>query len=92
VGKGEQLIPRQSVSFLHVTVYRKVARIVATTAVIGAAAVVLGTNYPDIYEGPLVIIVPAVTAGGIGGLATAGYYAGKRLDKTTTQIRIVPDR
>ena len=86
--KGEHLIPRQSISVLRVTEYRTLGRILTTTAVVGAAAVIVGMNYPDLYEGPLIIIVPAVTVGGMTGLAIGGYYAGKRLYKTVTEIRI----
>jgi hypothetical protein len=89
--KGEQLIPRQSVSVLRVTEYRKLGRILAVTGTLGAAAGIVAANKPDIYGGPLLIIVPAVVAGGMVGLAVGSYYAGKRLDRSVTEIRIVQE-
>jgi hypothetical protein len=87
--RGSHLIPRQSVSTLRVTEYRKIGRLLVTIGAIAAAAGIAAASYPDLYEGPLIIIVPAVTAGGIAGAAVGGYYAGKRLDKRVTEIRIV---
>ena len=89
--KGERVIPRQSVSLLRVTQYRKLGRLLVTTGAVAVASVVVATNYPDLYEGPALVAVPAVTAAGIAGIAIGGYYAGKRLDRTETDIRIVPD-
>ena len=37
------------------------------------------------------VVVPAVTAGGMAGVAVGAYYAGKRLDKRVTEIRIVAE-
>jgi hypothetical protein len=87
--KGTHLIPRQSVSTLRMTEYHKLARLLVTAGALAAAAGIAAASYPDLYEGPLVVVIPAVTAGGIAGVALAGYYAGKRLDKRITGIRIV---
>jgi hypothetical protein len=87
--KGDGVIPRQSVSVLRVTEYRKLWRVLATTGAIAAAAGVVLANKPDVYEGPLVAIIPAVVAGGMAGVGVAGYYTGKALDKKVTEIRIV---
>jgi hypothetical protein len=89
--KGSHLIPRPSVSMLQVTEYRKLARLLITAGVVAAAAGIVAANHPDLYEGPLVVIVPAVTATGMAGVAVAGYYAGKRLDKRVFEIRIVAE-
>ena len=89
--KGWQLIPRQSVSTLRVTEYRKLARLLVTAGAVGAAAAIVAANHPDLYEGPALIIVPAVTAGGMAGVAVGSYYAGKRLDKRVTEIRVVAE-
>jgi hypothetical protein len=89
--KGKYLIPRQSVSTLRVTEYRKLARLLVTAGALAAAAGIAAASYPDLYEGPLVVIIPAVTAGGMAGVAVAGYYAGKRLDKRVVEIHIVAE-
>jgi hypothetical protein len=90
--KGERLIPRQSVSLMRVTEYRKLGRLLVTSGALAVAAGIVAANYPDLYEGAVVAIVPAVTAGGLVGVGLAGYYAGKRLDKTVTEIQILPDQ
>jgi hypothetical protein len=89
--KGSHLIPRQSVSMLQVTEYRKLARLLVTAGAVAAVAGIAAANYPDLYEGPAVVAVPAVTAAGVIGGAVAGYYAGKRLDKRVVEIRIAAE-
>jgi hypothetical protein len=89
--KGSHLIPRQSVSMLQVTEYRKLARLLVTAGALAAAAGIVAANHPDLYEGPAIVIVPAVTAAGMVGVAVGGYYAGKRLDKRVIEIRIVEE-
>ena len=89
--KGKQLIPRQSVSTLRVTEYRKLARLLVTAGVIAAAAGIAAATFPEPFEGAMYVVVPAVTAGGIAGAAVGGYYAGKRLDKRVTEIRILAE-
>jgi hypothetical protein len=76
---------------LQVTEYRKLARLLVTAGAIAAAAGIVAANHPDLYEGPLVVIVPAVAAAGMVGVAIGGYYAGKRLDKRVIEIRIVAE-
>ena len=90
--KGRHLIPRPSRSVLRVTGYRKIGRLLGTTGALAIAGAIVATNYPDLYEGPVVIIVPAVVAGGMVGAAVGGYYTGKAFDKRVTEIRIEPDR
>jgi hypothetical protein len=51
----------------------------------------VAANHPALYEGPAIMLVPAVTAAGMAGVAVGGYYAGKRLDKRVTEIRIVEE-
>jgi hypothetical protein len=87
--KGSYLIPRQSVSLLQVTEYRKLARLLVTAGAVAAVAGIVAASYPEPFEGAMYVVVPAVAAGGIAGAAVAGYYAGKRLDKRVTEIRIV---
>jgi hypothetical protein len=89
--KGSHLIPRPSVSMLQMTEYRKLARLLVTAGALAAAAGIVAANHPDLYEGPAVVIVPAVTAAGMAGVAVGGYYAGKRLDKRVTEIHIVAE-
>ena len=89
--KGSHLIPRPSVSMLQVTEYRKLARLLVTAGAVAAAAGIVAANHPDLYEGPTVVIVPAVTAAGMVGVAIGGYYAGKRLDKRVVEIHIVAE-
>lgn len=91
LGKGEQVIPRQSVSVLHVTSYRALARVLCAVGGAAAAGIAVGAQDIDTYEGPLVVIVPAVTAAGIVGAGVGGYFIGKRIDKRVTEIRILPD-
>jgi hypothetical protein len=88
--KGKHLISRQSISVLHLTEYRKIGRLLGTTVAIAAAAGIVAASYPDLYEGPTAIIVPAVTAGGMIGVAIGGYYAGKAFDKKVTEIWVEP--
>ncbi len=88
--KGRHLIARQAISVLRVTEYRRMGRLLATAGAIATAAGIAAAKYPDLYEGPTVIIVPAVVAGGIAGSAIGGYYAGKALDKKVTEIRVLP--
>jgi len=87
--KGSHLIPRPSVSMLQVTEYRKLARLLVTAGAVAAVAGIVAASYPEPFEGAMYVVVPAVAAGGIAGAAVAGYYAGKRLDKRVTEIRIV---
>jgi hypothetical protein len=91
IRKGEQLIPRGSVSVLRVTEYRKLGRILLATGALAATAGIVAAKYPDVYEGPALIAVPAVVAGGMVGVAAGSYYAGKRIDKRVTEIRIARD-
>lgn len=91
IAKGERLVPRQSVSVLRVTEYRKLGRLLVTLGAVGIAAAIVAADYPDIYEGPALIAVPAVVAAGITGVGIAGYYTGKLLDKRVIEIRIISD-
>lgn len=90
--KGLHTIPKQSLSGLRVTEYRKAGRLLFTLGALATAGgfVALGTRDSSLTEGPLVAIVPAVSAAGTAGLGVAGYYIGKALDKRVTDIRIVP--
>lgn len=89
--KGERLIPRQSVSLMRVTEYRKLGRLLVTSGALAVAAGIVATNYPDLYEGAAVAVVPAVTAAGLAGVGLGGYYVGKRVDKIVTEIQVLPD-
>jgi hypothetical protein len=87
--KGERLIPRQSVSVLRYTEYRGIGRLIGTLALPAAvAAGILAGGAGVCYEGPCVILFPALAIGGAGGSAIGGYYIGKRVDKRVTEIRI----
>lgn len=88
--RGGRLIPRQSISTLEVTEYGKRGRILVTLGAVGTATAIVLANRPDLYEGLVIIIVPAVIAGGLIGIAIAGYYIGKRIDRRVTVIRIAP--
>ncbi len=87
--RGVHVIPRQYVSVLHLTEYRKLGRLLGTLGAAGATAGVAAANYPDLYEGPAIVAVPAVVAAGTVGAGVAGYFVGKRLDKREVEIRIV---
>jgi hypothetical protein len=89
--KGRQLVPRQSISVIRVTEYRKMGRLLGTLGAAALAGGIAAAAYPDLYEGTVLIVVPAVVAGGIAGSAVAGYYIGKSFDRHVTEIRIVPD-
>ncbi len=89
--KGKPLVPRRSVSLLRVTEYRKLGRIIGTVGAAAAAGGIAAAAYPDIYEGTVIIVVPAVVAAGVAGSAIGGYYIGKKFDKRVTEITIVPD-
>jgi len=90
--KGVHTIPRQSVFFLRVTEYRKIGRLVFTTGALAAAGtfLALGARDSGLTEGPLVIVLPAVGAGGTAGIGVGAYYFGKAVDKRVTDIRIAP--
>jgi hypothetical protein len=90
--KGSHTIPRQAVSVLRVTGYRKIGRLLCTVGVLAAAGALVahGGRDPSLTEGPLVVIVPAVGAAGAAGLGVGAYYIGKAADKRVTDIRIVP--
>ncbi len=89
--KGKHLVARQAISVLRVTDYRKLGRLLGTMGAIAAAAGIVAAQHIDLYEGPALIIVPAVAAGGTVGAGIGGYYLGKAFDKRVTEIRIVPD-
>lgn len=91
VAGGERLIPRQSVSVLRLTEYRKLGRLLCTLGATGLAGGIVATRSIDIYEGPAVILVPALAAAGTVGAGVAGYFIGKRVDKRVIYIRISPE-
>jgi len=86
---GKQRIPRDSLSVLRVTEYGKKGRLLGTLAAVGIACGVVAAQQIEVYEGPFVIIIPAIVAAGIGGTAMAGYYTGKAYDKKVIEISIV---
>ncbi len=88
--KGERLIPRQSVSVLKLTEYRKLGRLLCTVGSVAVAAAVIASQDIDVYEGPAVIIVPAVATVGTLGIGVGGYFAGKRIDRREVLIRVLP--
>jgi hypothetical protein len=90
--KGLQLIPRQSVSLMRVTRYRKLGRILCTAGVVAAAGAFAAVAARDsgITEGGVVIAIPAAGTVGTVGLGIAGYYAGKAIDKRVAIIRVAP--
>jgi hypothetical protein len=87
--KGDQLIARDAISVLRVTEYGKKGRILGTLGVAALAGGIVAAQHIEVYEGPALIIIPAVIALGIGGSAIGGYYAGKAYDKKVTEISIV---
>ena len=90
--KGVHTIPRQSVSVLRVTEYRKIGRLLFTAGALATASVITARAAQDanLSEGPLVAIIPTVGAAGVAGIGVGGYYFGKALDKRVTDIRIAP--
>ena len=91
--KGLHTIPRQLVSVMQTTEYRKMGRIVCTVgalAVAGALVARAATSSSSQLEGPLAIVLPAVGVVGTAGAGVAGYFFGKAIDKRVTVIRIVP--
>jgi len=90
LAKGERLIPRQSVSVLRLTEYRKAGRILCTVGSVALAATIIASQEIDLYEGPLVVIVPTVATVGTIGVGVGGYFAGKRIDRREVLIRVAP--
>jgi hypothetical protein len=90
--KGLHSIPRQAVSVLRVTEYRKLGRLVFTLGTLAAGGLLVAKGAGDSAnsEGPFAIIVPAVGAAGTVGLGAGGYNFGKAVDKRVIDIRIVP--
>ncbi len=89
--KGDHLIPQGSISVLRVTEHRARGRLLGLIAGAGIAGGIAAASYPDLYEGTVLIVVPAVTAAGVIGAAIGGYYAGKALDTQITEIMIEPE-
>jgi hypothetical protein len=91
--KGTHLIPRKSISVLRVTEYGTRGRMIATLAGLGAAGAAIAAAYPrDLYEGTVLIAVPAATAAGVVGIGVGSYYIGKRIDRHVTVIALEPER
>ncbi len=90
--KGLHTIPKQSVSVLNVTDYRKLGRVLCTAGTLAALAPILalGASDSSIQEGPAVVVVPSVAVAGTAGLAVGGYYVGKAIDKQITLVRVTP--
>ena len=78
--KGERLVPRQSLSRLRVTEYRKLGRLIGVLTPFAVAAAITPPLMSEFFEGPMVIIVPVLAAAGAISLSIAGYYIGKALD------------
>lgn len=89
--KGERMIPRASVSVIRMTQHYGFARLLVPAGVAAASVALVATRDIDIYEGSLVVVVPAVAASGIAGGTIAGYYVGKRIDRKVTFIRVAKD-
>ncbi len=89
--KGEHAIPRQSISGLRMTEYRVIGRLIGALAPPAVVGIITPALASEIYEGPLVIIVPALAVAGAIGLSVAGYYIGKALDKRVVEIQIAPE-
>jgi hypothetical protein len=91
IGKGLQTIPKRDVTLLQLTEYGNKGRILGTLGALALAGGIVAAQQIDIYEGPALIIVPAVVAGGMTGAGIGGYYAGKAFDKRVVAIRVVDD-
>ena len=89
--KGERLVPRASVSVIRMTQHHGIARLLVPAGVLAVSVAVVATRDIDIYEGPLVVVVPVVAAGAIAGGTVAGYYVGKRMDRKITYIRVAKE-
>jgi hypothetical protein len=90
LAKGERLIPRQSVSVLKLTEYRKLGRLLCTVGSVAVVAAVIASQEIDVYEGPAVILVPTMATVGTIGVGVGGYFAGKRIDRREVLIRVLP--
>jgi hypothetical protein len=90
VPKGERLVPRQSVSLVRVIEHRWIGRLAVSLGAAAATAGIILAAGSDVYEGVLVVIVPASAAAGAVGAGIGGYYIGKRLDRKVTEIRVLP--
>lgn len=90
--KGVHSIPRQSVSVLRVTEYRKIGRLAFTAGALATAGAFLslGARDSSITEGPMVVVIPVLGAVGTAGLGVGGYYFGKAVDKRVTVVRVAP--
>jgi hypothetical protein len=88
--KGVHLIPRQSVSVLRCTEYRRISRLIGTLALPAAvAAGMLAAGTTDCYEGPCIVLFPVLGVSTAAGGAIGGYHIGKRVDRKVTGIRVV---
>ena len=90
VPKGVQLIPRQSISVIRITQYRIAGRLLCTAGALALASSIVATRDIDLYEGPAVVLIPAMAAAGAVGAGVGGYFIGKRIDKKVDYIRVIP--
>jgi len=88
--KGEQVVARQSLSVLRVTEYRKIGRLVGATGSIAVAAGIILAQDIDIYEGPLVVIVPAVVAAESSAWVSAAITPARRSTRRLPKSRLCP--
>jgi len=86
--KGEHLIPRQSVSVLRYTEYRKIGRLIGTLALPAAVAAGALAATPSYLEGGAIAVAAGAGTGCVVGAVIGGYYIGKRVDKKVTEIRV----
>jgi hypothetical protein len=89
--KGELLVPRKSVSLVSVTEHGWIGRVLCSLGAGALTAALILNAGSNVYEGALVVVVPASAAAGGVGAAVGGYYIGKRIDRRTTEIRVIPD-
>ncbi len=84
--KGNHVIPREALSVLRVTEYRKIGRLLGTLGAVATAGGIVATKQIDLYEGPLTVVVPVTIGVGMVGSAIGGYYTGKAFDKKVVEI------
>jgi hypothetical protein len=87
--KGQNSIPRASVSVVEVRKVRGIAgRVIGTTAGVVGGLVIAGETigHSDMSEGPAIAVLLVATV----GTTVAGYFAGRSVDRRVTRVRVIP--
>ena len=89
--KGEARIPRGKLTAFAVTRHAIRWRPILTLGFPALIALAIWQATPKGLEGGAIEIAAGIGAGAALGSAIGGYYLGKRLDRRTVQVTVIPD-